>query len=197
MTDTTNWMVPDRGKPQNHREYVQPCSLHSHFWTHNIRAMVQNIKIRTNCTWFMAAQLKHIILWSGKHLLVFYRDFSHVYNDGSSSDCLMGGEESWYEWYSYCLTGLGILLNPKELKIFYNLPNIYVLHVSHCILFKNSLVREKLFTPIPQYGVIVIWIHPYLKKAHDDQDFESHWNLVETMEKHLWVSKHLGISSTS
>lgn len=54
------------------------------------------------------------------------------------------------------VSGLGILLNPKELKIFYNLPNIYVLHVSHCILFKNSLVREKSFTPIPQYGLIVI-----------------------------------------
>lgn len=41
----------------------------------------------------MAAQLQHRILWSKEHLLVVHRDLSHVYDDGSSSGCPMGGEE--------------------------------------------------------------------------------------------------------
>lgn len=94
--ETTNRMAPDRGKPQNYREYFQHCPLVLYMAVSGpaiSERLVQNIKIRTNCTWFMAAQLKHRILWSGEHLLMVHRDLCHVYDDVSSPGCLMGEEE--------------------------------------------------------------------------------------------------------
>lgn len=41
----------------------------------------------------MAAQLKHIILWSRQHLLLFHRDLNPTYDDGSSSGYWMEEEE--------------------------------------------------------------------------------------------------------
>lgn len=87
---------PSRDKPQNYREYLQPCPLALYRAISEqalSEQLVQSIKSRTNCTWFMVAWLKHRILRSGDHLLVVHRELSHVSADGSSFGCLMGEEE--------------------------------------------------------------------------------------------------------
>lgn len=90
-------MSLDRGKPQNYREHLQPCPLVLYIAISKpaiSEQLVQNIKIRTNCTRIMAAQLKHRILWSGEHLLLVPRiNLNPVYDDGSSSGCQMEAEE--------------------------------------------------------------------------------------------------------
>lgn len=139
-------MSPDRSKPQNYREHLQPCPLVLYIAISEpaiLEQLVQNIEIRTDCTRFMAAQLKHRILWSRQHLLLFHRDLNPTYDDGSSSAYWMEEEEEMMPT-AQLLSYRG--WDGPESKTSENtpsLPNISVLSVSHSTHAKSILVTEQ------------------------------------------------------
>lgn len=132
MTDTTNRMAIERGKPQNYREHLQPCPFVLYI-SISEPAMSEQQLIGTICTWLMAAWLKHRILWSGEHLLVMCLTLGY----------LMQGEKKLMPMAQVlCLTGAEMLQNPKGLKIFCCLLYVIVLKATCGINSKGILVRS-------------------------------------------------------
>lgn len=128
-------MAVDRGKPQNYREHLQLCPLVLYI-SISEPAMSEQQLIGTICTWFMAAWLKHRILRSGEHLLVMCLTFLRY--------LMEGGENLMPMAQLLCLTGAGMLLNPKGLKIFCCPLYVIVLKATCGINSKGILVRSSL-----------------------------------------------------